>query len=189
MTGRFGRPGGRFFGTKDEYRRLDRDIELHQQVYGTDVEWWFLEHAGHGTVVDDIYDEGFVEGGKGFAGPARIPVLSAIAQQGNEQEGDAGFASLDRVTLRMSYEQVRRAGLDLDLVANREQHLHDRFVFRGRVFDVEGIQSAGHFDPAARDVTLHVTGRQLRTDELYDSPVFQAYILPSDTEPGSVNAP
>lgn len=178
----FSRPRGRFFSTRDEQSRINRDMEAYQQVYGTEVDWYFIEHLGAGgTVVDDIYDEGFVEGGKDFHGPRRIPVLSAIVQQGQENlSEDSGFATFDRVVLRLSYEQARRAGLDLDLVANRESHLHDRFVFRRRVFDVERIQSSGHFQPEAQDTTVNIVGRQLRSDELYDSAVFQPYVLPSD---------
>lgn len=173
----FGRPRGRFFSTRDEYRRIDRDIELHQQVFGTEVDWYFLDHGDHGeTLIDDIYDEGFVAAGKSFHGPTRIPVLSAVAAQGDEQGNDDGFSTLDRVVLRLAYEQARRAGLDLDLVANREDRLHDRFVYRRRVFDVEGIQSSGGFDVTTRPTTILVTGRQLRTDELYDSSKFQQYI-------------
>lgn len=180
--GRFGRPSGRFFSTRDEQRRINRGMELHQQVYGTEVNWYFIEHLGAGgTVVDDIYDEGFVEGGKDFHGPRRIPVLSAVVEQGQESMSEeGGFAIFDRVVLRLSYEQARRAGLDLDLVANREARLHDRFVFRRRVFDVERIQSAGHFQPESQDTTINVVGRQLRSDELYDSAVFQQYVLPSN---------
>jgi len=178
----FGRPRGRFFSTKDELERIDRGLELHQQVYGTEVDWWFLDENfadGVGTTTDDIYDEGHIEGGKRFDGPRRIPVLSAVVQQGQEQGGDGGFAVMDNIVLRLSYDQARRAGLDIDLVENREKHLHNRFAFRGRVFDVETIQSSGHFDASNRDTTLRISGRQLRFDELYDSPDMQRYVLTS----------
>ncbi len=180
FNSRFTRPEGRFFRTRDEYTRLDEGLQTHQQQVGTRVLWYFLEHPGGGpdsTLVDDIYDEGLVTAGKAFHGPFHIPVLSVVTAQGQEQSGDTGFATYDRAVLRLSYEQARRAGLDLDLAANREERLHDRFVWRRRVFDVEAIQTSGHFDPTDRDVTISVTGRQLRTDELYDSPQFQEYVL------------
>lgn len=172
---RFGRPNGRFFSTRAEQRRMDRDLEQFQQVYGTEVDWYFLLRVGQGTIMNDTYDEGDVFGGKAFDGPRRVPVLAAQARQGQENADDQGFATFDRVTLKLSYEQARRAGLELDLIANREAHLHDRFVWRRRVFDVEGIQTAGHFDPTARDVTILVNAVQLRNDELIDSPEFQPY--------------
>lgn len=178
----FGRPRGRFFSTRDELERIGRDVELYQQAYGTEVDWWFLDEDhrdGTGTVTDDIYDEGFVESGKRYDGPRRIPVVSAVTVQGQENGGDAGFAVTDEVVLRLSYDQARRAGLDIDIVQNREQRLHDRFAFRGRIFDVEAIQSSGHFDAANRDTMLNVRGRQLRFDELYDSPDMQRYVLAS----------
>lgn len=180
FNARFTRPQGRFFRTRDEYTRLDEGLQTHQEQVGTRVLWYFLEHAGHGpdaTVVDDIYDEGLVTSGKAFHGPFSIPVLSAVVAQGQEEPDDTGFAVTDRMVLRLSYEQARRAGLDLDLTANREERLHDRFVYRRRVFDVEAIQTSGHFDPTDRDVTISVTGRQLRSDELYDSSQFQEYVL------------
>lgn len=175
---RFGRPHGRFFSVRAEQRRLDRDLEQFQQVYGTEVDWYFLLAVGQGTVLNDVYDEGDVlGGGKAYDGPRRVPVLSAQTRQGQETSEDQGFYTVDHVTLRLSFEQARRAGLEIDLIANREAHIHDRFVWRRRVFDVMGIQTAGHFDPTNRDVTIVVQGTQLRADELVDSPIFQPYFM------------
>lgn len=170
----FGRPRGRFFSVRDEQRRIDRDMELYQNVYGTEMLWFF--YVPTATTYDDVYDEGSVTSGKSYSAPLRVPVLSAQTSQANEQADDQGFATYDRVQLRMSYDQVRRAGLDRDLVANREKHLLDRFVWRGRVYDVETITTAGHFDPASLDMVLYVAGVQLRPDELVDSPAFAAYV-------------
>jgi hypothetical protein len=182
--GQFGRPRGRFFSTKDEHERLNRGMELFQNVHGTEVDWWFFEHIGATkTVVDDIYDEGLITGGKKYHGPRRIPVLSAMHRQGEELNDDRGMQTFDHVTLRVSYEQARRAGLDLDVLANREELLHDRFVLRGRVFDVESIQTAGQFDSPMTPTVMHVTATQVRDDELYDSKEFQRYIGQSLSEP------
>lgn len=167
---RFGRPAGRFFGVKDEQRRIDRDMELYQTTYGTVVAWYFLDRSQ--TVVDDIYDEGFVEGGKAFDGPHPIPVLAAVPTQGQDAEDDRGFATYDSVTLQLSFEQARRARLSGDLVRDRERHLHDRFVFRERVFDVKDIQMSGHFDPTNRDTVIRIVAEQVRPDELVDSAAF-----------------
>lgn len=172
---RFGRPHGRFFSVRKEQRRIDRALDLYQGTYGTEVDWYFLVRGEGGTVIDDTYDEGLVTGGKAFDGPHRIPVLSARALQGQEGADDQGFAVFDHVTLKLSYEQARRAGLSIDLIERREEHLHDRFVWRKRVFDVLAIQTAGHFDPNNRDVTILVQATQLRDDELVDSPEFQEY--------------
>lgn len=170
----FTRPQGRFFRVNDELRRMNRAMEAEQQVHGTYVQWWFLDRAK--TVVDDIYDEGFVEGGKHYDGPRRIPVMSASAAQGQDDNpGDQGFMVWDNVTLRLSFDQARRAGLSGDLIRDRARHLHDRFVFRAAVYDVSDIQTSGHFDPATRDTTFHIVGRMLRPDELIDAPQFHAF--------------
>lgn len=174
--GRFGRPRGRFFRVKDEHERINRGMELFQSVHGTFVDWWFFEEPDHGTVLHDVYDEGLVEGGKHYRGPRRLPVMSVMHRQGEELNDDRGLATYDHITLRVSYDQARDAGLDLDLLANREDRLHDRIVWRGRVFDVESVQTAGDFDTAALPTTIHITATQLRDDELYDSPDFQPYI-------------
>lgn len=174
---RFSRPHGRFFGVKDEQRRIDRGLAIYQNSYGTEVDWYFLLSEAKGTIVDDVYDEGDVLGGKAFDGPNRMPVLAALPRQGQDEGDEGGMITFDHVTLKLSYEQARRAGLDLDLVANRESHLHDRFVWRRRVFDVVSIQTSGHFDPTGRDVTILVQGTQLRSDELVDSPEFQPYYV------------
>lgn len=170
---RFGRRRGRFFGVRDEQRRINRGLELYQSEYGTEVEWWFLHVED--TVIDDTYDEGDILGGKAFDGPHRMPVLAALTRQGQEMADDQGFAVFDHVTLKLSYEQARRAGLSLNLINRREEHLHDRFVWRDRVYDVEAIQTSGHFDQTSRDMTILVQATQLRDDELIDSPEFQKY--------------
>lgn len=166
----FNRPRGRFFGVKDERRRIDAGMEDYQQVYGTEVLWFFLDVAT--TQVDDIYDEGFVGGGRSYIGPLRIPVLSAVPAQGEEEAAEGGYASYDHMTLVMSYEQVRRAGLDRNLVQDRELRQLDRFVFRNRVFDVDAVQTSGHFEQASADTVLRVEATQLRPDELVDSAAF-----------------
>lgn len=169
----FGRPRGRFFSTRDEMRRMDRDIELFQSTYGTEVAWYFYR-AGASTI-DDIYDEGSVTGGKVYDGPVRIPVLSAVPTQGREENDDQGFATYDHITLRLSFEQARKAGFSGNLVQDREQHLLDRFVFRARVFEVNEIQLAGHFDASNRDMVFSIAATQVRPDELVDSPSFAQY--------------
>lgn len=169
----FNRPRGRFFGVKDEQRRINAGMEDYQQVYGTEVLWFFFT-PGESTY-DDIYDEGFVEGGKSYDGPHRIPVMSAVPTQGAETPQDNGYATYDQVTLRMSYEQVRRAGLSHDLVLEREERQLDRFVYRNRVFDVVSIQTSGHFEQTSADTVLQIQGMQLRKDELVDAVAFQKW--------------
>lgn len=184
---RFGRTRGRFFDTRDEEQRIDRALAQYQQVYGTEVLWYFLRApddpiniASSGTVVHDVYDEGLVTGGKSYDGPHRMPVMSAQALQGQDVEhDDQGMATWDHVTLKLSYEQARKVGIDLDLVENREAHIHDRFVWRKRLFDVEAIQTSGHFDQSARDMTILVQGVQLRSDEFIDSPQFENLEVPT----------
>ncbi len=172
---RFGRPHGRFFSVRKEELRLNHALEQYQGVYGTEVQWYFLLKQGAGTVVDDVYDEGSVIGGKAYDGPHRVPVMAAQVRQGQAESDDQGMSTFDNVTLKLSYEQARRAGLDVNLINNRETHLHDRFVWRRRVFDVGSIQTAGHFDQNSTDMTILVQATQVRPDELVDSPIFQGY--------------
>lgn len=169
----FGRPRGRFFVAKDEMRRMDRDIEQFQQVYGSVVQWFFFRPAE--SSFDDVYDEGDVTGGKVYDGPRPVPVLSVANAQGQSPADDQGFITFDHVTLRMAYEQARRAGLDTDLTRFRIAHLQDRFVWRNLVYKVDGIQTSGHFDPSNRDMTVFINATQLRPDELIDSPTFASF--------------
>lgn len=152
-------------------------MESFQAVFGTEVLWFFFQPVGPGspTVLDDVYDEGAVASGKTYDGPLRIPVLSAVPAQGAENPDDQGFATYDRIVLRMSYEQVRRAGLSQNLIQDRESRLLDRFVYRSRVFDVTALQTSGHFEQTGADTVLQVSGVQLRPDELLDSPTFARY--------------
>lgn len=173
--GRFDRARGRFFSVRDERARMDRAMELQQEVFGTTILWYVFEHEGHGTVIDDIYDEGLVTGGKSYDSPLEVRVLGVNTAQGQETNDDQGLATYDHIRVVASYKTLRDAGVAIDLTANREGHLHDRIVWRRRVFDVEGIQTSGHFDPTNEDMTVLVTATQVRNDELFDSPVFQEY--------------
>lgn len=169
----FGRPRGRFFGVRDEMRRMDRDMALYQSTYGSVVEWYFFSPSS--TIVDDIYDEGDVVGGKDYDGPRKLPVMGVETGQGSESEDDQGFATYDRINVKLSWEQARKAGFDPDPTRFRQKHLLDRFVWRGLVFGVEQIQTSGHFDASNRDMTIYITGVQMRADELLDSVVFAKY--------------
>lgn len=171
------RPNGRFFSVRDEQRRIDRGMEAFQHVYGTSVGWFF--YVSSASAIDDIYDEADLSTeGKVYRGPQRLPVLAAVPTQGIESTDDVGFSSYDEVMLRVSLEQARGAGFTWsadDFIRDRERFLLDRFIFRSRVFDVIDVQSSGHFDDSSRDTVFRVTGKQLRPDELVDSPSFSQY--------------
>lgn len=130
------------------------------------------------SVFDSLYDEGSQStdgnGGKKFRPLYNLPVLSAHDAQGAESTDDQGLATYDRVILRLSFEQARRAGLSPGLIATRDEDLLDRFVYRSKVFDVRQITTQGHVS-SQDDLVVVVTGVEIRPDELEDSSVFSRY--------------
>jgi hypothetical protein len=130
-----GRVKGRFFTNDFELSRLDRDIRQEQEYHGTTVDWYFYL----GSQVDDVYDEGPAD----WKGPVKMPVVSAVPVQGANVTGDSGLYVTDRITLRLSLDQVVTRGLGRGLSSNFEQHYRDRFVYRNHVYSIEDIRIDG----------------------------------------------
>lgn len=170
---------GRFFPTKYEAKRQDRDIVAHQRSFGTSVLWYFFDQGA--SAYDDIYGEGQdFGGGRRWFGPVTMPVLSANRLEGVKIVNDDGLYSLDTINLRVSYEQVRKSGLVQDIAHFHETHLNDRFIYDNRVWGIQEIRVTGQFDPSGHDVVAMVAGSQIRADELVNDLDFGPWSLNSE---------
>lgn len=170
---------GRFFPSRYEARRQDRDIAIHQRSFGTAVLWYFFDPGA--SAFDDIYSEGQdYGGGRRWFGPHTIPVVSANRREGMKVVTDDGLYSLDTIDLRLSYEQARKSGLLPEVSRNHEVHLNDRFIYDDRVWGIRDISTTGQFDPSGHDVMVRVQGVQLHADELVNDLDFQRWSLNSE---------
>lgn len=173
MSSRFRRPAGRFFSTRYELERQDRDISIYQDVYGTEVQWWFYDRTNSET--DDVYDEGAFFGGRRWDGPHRVPVLSAMHLQGPDSTDDGGQYNVDHIQLRVSYNQLQRIGFGPLPDQDTTTHYSDRFVYDNKVFTVDSISVRGQFEQTGRDVIVAITATQLRPDDLVNDVDFARY--------------
>jgi hypothetical protein len=144
---------------------MDRDIEKHQQAFGTVVQWYFYDPEN--SQYDDVYDEGSDSGnGRRWKGPITVPVLSANRREGSNITSDDGMYVVDTIDLRLSYEQARRVGLVPEISRNHEMHYDDRFIYDDRVWGIRDISVTGQFEASGHDIMARVLGGQLRPDEL-----------------------
>lgn len=166
---------GRYFPPKFETRRMDRDIEKHQQAFGTVVGWYIYDPDT--SRYDDVYDEGqdSGDGGRRWKGPLNIPVVSANRREGMRITTDDGMYILDTIDLRLSYEQSRRVGLVPEISHNHERHYKDRFIYDNLVWGIRDISVTGQFEASGHDTMVRVQGVQLRADELVNDPDFRAW--------------
>jgi hypothetical protein len=177
MSYRFRRSRGRFFPTRYDTKRMDKDMQAYQEQFGVEVEWWF--YAANLSTENPIYAERDIDGGARYVGPRRLPVMSAVRRMGDERAGEEGFFTLDTLEVRMSYEQARRAGLVPEPSRDLEnEHTKDRIVYEHKVFDVISIISTGQYDPTHRYLVVFITANRLRPDELVFDPDFVQYSAP-----------
>ena len=161
--------GSYYFDDRHERGHIERTMAQHQKEWGTTVLWFRFagdeEESSH-TVYGESYPGGGNEWDDGFP----VPVIDAVPFEGREQN-ENGFFTIDRIHIKASAEQLRRAGLD-DLERGRDV-LRDRIVYRGVVYDVMSIQSLGRVN--GRDVTVGIDGDEVTPDELVNTDTFAEY--------------
>lgn len=172
-SGLFRRPRGRYFPTKFDTSRMQKDMLSLQQQFGVNVLWYVFDYAN--TAVNPTYDERDLSTGGVYDGPYRIPVISAARVMGPQEGGTEGLYTLDRLTVTASYEQVRRIGMTPDLDLESTPHLNDRLVYENKVFDIQNIRSSGQYDPTHTYLTLLIDAVQVRPDELVYDAAFTSY--------------
>lgn len=174
--GRIGWKGGRFsvdFETSEIYRGL-RDW---QRWTGDDV--YYYRFAYDQSNNDPVYGEATGPLGKVYFGPNLLPALHVMHIEGGNDNTEQGFYYNDRAHLTMSFDQLKRAGLDkVDL--NTQNYLKDRFVYDTKVFRVTSVQVLGQIQK--KDIIVAIDATQVKPDEMVNDVQFAQYATPNDRQ-------
>lgn len=176
MRDRAGWKGGRFsvdFETSSIYGGL-RDWQrwTGDQIY-------YYRFAYDQSSVDPVYGEADSPKGRVYFGPNIIPALHVIHIEGDNDNTEMGFYTNDRAHVTMSFDQVKRMGLDrMDL--STQNYLKDRFVYDTKVFRVTSFQILGQIQQ--RDIIVAIDATQVKPDEMVNDVQFAQYVTPNDKQ-------
>lgn len=157
----FDRSGG-YFSTKYEvnsiWEGIDKDLT---RFAGTQVEWF--RFSGTDSTQDDIYDMGV---NRVYAAPFNIEVVTALRQEGRDQQRQEGFYTADRLQIVVSMRELQRREM-FDIVENTDRYLKDRVRYDGVWFNPQSAQVAGTLQEY--DTVAGITLIEVRDDEqVYD---------------------
>ena len=173
---RIGWKGGRFsvdWETSEIYKGL-RDWQrwTGDQIY-------YYRFAYDQSSVDPVYREANAPLGRIYFGPNIIPALHVIHIEGDNDNSEDGFYYNDRAHVTLSFDQVKRMGLDrMDL--NTQNYLKDRIVYDDKVFRVTGFQVLGQIQQ--RDIIVAIDATQVKPDEMVNDVQFAQYAIPNDKQ-------
>lgn len=167
--GRVGWKGGRFsvdWETNEIYRGL-RDWQRW-----TGDQFHYFRFAYDQSSKDSTYGEGAGPNGRIYFGPNLIPALHVIHVEGDNENTENGFYFNDEAHITMSFDQVKRTGLD-SLDISTSNYLKDRFVYDTKVFRVTNVQVLGQIQQ--RDIIVTIDGTQVKPDEMVNDLQFAQY--------------
>lgn len=174
--GRIGWKGGRFsvdFETSEIYKGL-RDW---QRWTGDEI--YYFRFAYDQSTIDPVYGEAAGTLGRVYFGPNTIPALHVIHIEGDNDNTEYGFYSNDRAHVTLSFDQIKRMGLDrMDL--NNQNYLKDRFVYDTKVFRVTSVQVMGQIQQ--KDIIVSIDATQVKPDEMVNDIQFAQYVTPNDKQ-------
>lgn len=174
--GRIGWKGGRFsvdFETSEIYKGL-RDW---QRWTGDAV--YYFRFAYDQSSNDPVYGEADASMGRTYFGPNLIPALHVIHTEGENDNGEEGFYYNDTAHVTLSFDQLKRAGLDrMDL--STSNYLKDRFVYDTKVFRVTRVEILGQIQQ--KDIIVSIDGTQVKPDEMVNDLQFSQYVTPNDKQ-------
>ena len=166
--------GGRFTQRDDVANIFEGMAEDLQRYEGQTILWYPFARAS--SVVDPIYDVGSMGGGRDWASPIAIPVLSVIRTEGAEQDQERGSYVTDTIHVVISYDQARLVGMhDIDRLA--DSSLNDRFIWNRIVYSPTRIQARGLV--RHQYTVIGIDASQINSEELWNDADFAQYATPT----------
>lgn len=168
------------FRLRRNARRINDGLRRQTRLVGQDVLWyvWIAESVEDedsddpGSVFDsDLYDEGGSQSIGGNIGtgqsaqwyaPITVRVYQAILNEGSQEFQPEGQYTVDRLTLIVSYESLKRAGIPNP--TDRGAHTNDRIDYDGRLFSVDSFNPRGRISNNVFTVTVQCL--EIKDDEL-----------------------
>jgi hypothetical protein len=159
---------------------ISRDLQVPA---GQFVLWQVFDPQA--SAADPVYATGGTDGGRVFAAAVKMPVINAFIYQGEQYMNQRGFYTVDTLRLIINYDDVIRYLPSLD--RNPDQHLKDRIVFRGSMFQPTMVFPKGQIGYDYMGLTVDAT--QVKTEEqVYDTyqesvlePEYQDIYAPPET--------
>lgn len=148
---------------------IDQDL---QNPVGQYVDWWVFDPTH--TKTDPVYDVGdYVEIGRQWRNPFRVPVVMATIVQGSSYQNERGFYTKDN--LSMVINAVVMYELLPDMAYTPDRHLADRITYRGKLFTPTLIYPKGHIQDHL--VVTRIDAEEVKPEEVVNDPQFAAWVV------------
>lgn len=162
-------PGGRFDADYETDAIQDGiDWDLKNPV-GTTALWWVYDPTT--TTVDPVYDTGFMDYGKSWKGPYKLPIVRAIWDQGSTPAAERGFYNTDTLHLTVNARDITR--IDPTVLSNPDLETRGRIVWKGQVYRPQGVQQRGII--AERYTLVSIDCQQVAPEEMVNDHQFLDY--------------
>lgn len=158
------------YDVRDHFAQTNEAITTFQREVGTQLLWW--EYDRTDSHMDDLYDEGSVEGQRRWYPPKLIPVYSVIRVDRTERPGAEGFYDANTMHFSGLIEQWEKAGLTDP--HDSQRHLFDRVKFGDAIYEIRVYQV--HARLQLYETTVGVDSTQVNPEEMVNDPDFSAYV-------------
>jgi hypothetical protein len=166
------------------------------RTVGNEVLWYVFDAAS--TNVDPVYDVGSSNpetGGRRWFQPLTVPVTKALLYQGATVQADRGFYNTDVLRITMNIDVIEKGtnlyGMDASnmphfetMLANPDDFLRDRIIFRNEVFSPSKIQPLGIVNNLYTLVSIECL--QVNAEELINDPQFQHFAGYNPFDPSTI---
>jgi hypothetical protein len=162
-------PGGRFsmdYETDAIQDGIDWDLK---NPVGTQALWWVYDPTT--TTVDPIYDVGYMNYGKSWKGPFKLPIVRAIWEQGEVPQDERGFYSADTLHLTVNGRDIVK--IDSNVLNNPDIETRGRILWKGQIYRPQGVQQRGIIGERYTLVTIDCV--QVMPDEMINDHQFLSY--------------
>jgi hypothetical protein len=162
-------PGGRFssdFEVDSIQDGIDQDLK---NPVGTNALWWVYDPTT--TTIDPIYDTGYMDYGKSWRGPYKLPIVRAIWGQGEIPQSERGFYSADKLHLTVNGRDLDK--IDPNVLNNPDLESRGRIVWKGQVYRPSAIQQRAIV--GERYMLVSIDCQQVMPDEMINDHQFLDY--------------
>jgi len=133
----------------------------YRNYVGTTVQWWEFDREDSTTHA--VYDEGPE---RIWHQPFVLPVMVVIRDEDRKVPQEQGFYAVSTIHLTFGTDMAARAGMRDPHDARF--HLHDRFLWDDKYFEVRRFQISGRLK--RYEVVIGVDGTALSEEEFFNDP-------------------
>lgn len=158
---------GRFQSDDFETQEIHRALRGFQSTEIYD-EFQYYRFDGSHSQMHDVYDEG-TGVGRVFRPPVTVPALHVNHDEGENQNGEAGFYFNDSLYIECSFDQLYRTGLLMEDIKH-ETYLNDRIWYDWKIFRVTHMHVMGQV--RERDITVSIECTEIKRSEMVNDSQF-----------------